>query len=527
MHMTIGLQASGNIDVGKALKHPAVEVDVVPGYTAMRSPVRDTPCSAYTILFVDDEPLMGRALRRTLKPHGITVEFATSAAEALELGEERFFPVVITDLLMPGVGGHHFIERFRVKHPESVFLILTGAPNPDMGSDEAAILRVLAKPWDDDELVETVRSAMDIFSEKKLKATDSERPCSVLLVEDDLADAALAKSILHASGHFEINHLSSVTAAVDYLHDRTVDVILTDLSLPDARGFDSIVRLQRACPSVPLLALSGMADESVALHAVRLGAQDFFTKGEQARHGLPRGVRLAVERKRAELRLREHANYDALTALANRAHFERTVSKSLARAKRSGNSCVVGMLDLDGFKAINDTYGHAAGDEVLTRVAARLGNAVREYDMVARLGGDEFIFLLDDLQSPAAAMPIVRRMLKEVALPIQVASGVEVQPGASFGVSAYPAAGRTLSDLRRVADSALYQAKGAGKNCIVFDPTSFALQREERDGERTRRDSGIVLHPPVPEENVLEMELTRKDLPRLEATNEASADDSA
>lgn len=304
------------------------------------SPSReDAPCSGYTILFVDDEPRMGPALQRTLRPHGITVEFATSAVEAMKLGQGRSFPVVITDLLMPDVCGHRFIEQFRVKHPESVFLILTGAPNPDMGNDEAAVLRVLAKPWDEDELVETIRSAMDMFVDKKLKATDSERPVSVLLVEDDLADVALAKSILHASGHFEITHQSSVTAAVDYLHDRSVDVILTDLSLPDARGFDSIVRLQRACPNVPLLALSGMADESVALQAVRLGAQDFFTKGEQARHGLPRGIRLAIERKRAELRLREDANYDALTALANRAHFERTVSKALARAARRARRC--------------------------------------------------------------------------------------------------------------------------------------------------------------------------------------------
>lgn len=431
----------------------------------------------------------------------------------MELSEEKFFPVVITDLLMPGMGGHHFIERFRVKHPESVFLILTGAPNPDMGNDAAAVLRVLAKPWDDDELVETVRSAMDIFAEKKLIATDSERPFSVLLVEDDLADAALAKNILHTNGHFVIDHLSSVTAALDYLHDRTVDVILTDLSLPDARGFDSIVRLQRACPSAPLLALSGTADESVARHAVRLGAQDFFTKGEQARHGLPRGVRLAVERKRAELRLREHANYDGLTALANRAHFDRTVAKSLARAARSGNACVIGMLDLDGFKVVNDTYGHAAGDEVLTRVAARLGNAVREYDMVARLGGDEFIFLLDDLHSPAAAMPIVRRMLKEVGMPIPVGGGVQVQPGASFGVSAYPAAGRTLSELRGIADTALYKAKAAGKNCIVFDSTSFPLHGEYA-AERPSRESGVILQSAAQEANGL---AARAHLSRLGA----------
>jgi diguanylate cyclase (GGDEF)-like protein len=446
------------------------------------------------------------------------VEFANSASEAMEVAQGRFFPVVITDLIMPGVDGHAFIEGFRAEHPESVFLILTGAPNPDMGSREASILRVLAKPWDDDELFEAIQSAMDMVVDKKLKATESQPPCSILLVEDDPADAALTIQLLHASGHFAIEHQWTVTGAVDSLRRGSVDVILTDLSLPDARGFDSIVRLQRACPTAPLLALSGMADESVALHAVRLGAQDFFTKGEQARHGLPRGIRLAVERKRAELRLREHANYDALTGLANRAHFAQTVSKALARAARRRSDCVIGMIDLDGFKAINDTYGHEAGDEVLTRVASRLGNAVREYDMVARLGGDEFVFLLDDLHSPEAAMPIVERMLKEVALPIQLSATIEVKPGANFGVSAYPAAGRTLADLRRVADAALYEAKGCGKNCIVFDPASFRSRREQSgDQEYARRDSGFVVNPGPVETHDLEAERTRDDLVRLDA----------
>ena len=472
--------------------------------------------SGCRILFLDDEPAMGRALQRTLGPHGITVEFANNAEEAMQLGEDRTFPVVVTDLIMPGVDGHRFIERFRAKHPASVFLILTGAPNPDMGNDGGSVLRVLAKPWDDDELVQTIRNAMDMVVDKKTQASDSKRPCSVLLVEDDPADAALTKSILQAGGHFEVNHQVSVNDAVNYLRQRSVDVILTDLSLPDARGFDSIVHLQRACPSAPLLALSGMADESVALHAVRLGAQDFFTKGEQARHGLPRGIRLAVERKRAELRLREHANYDALTGLANRAHFERTVSKALARAARRGSCCVVGMIDLDGFKAINDTHGHAAGDEVLTRVACRLGNAVREYDMVARLGGDEFVFLLDDLQSPEAAMPIVERMLKEIAAPIPVSPGVEVSPGASIGVGAYPTAGRTLANLLRVADAALYEAKGSGKNRIVFDAESFAQHHKRSESQEcARRVSGLATNPGTPGD-AHDAEAPTIEVPRLD-----------
>ena len=461
--------------------------------------------SSYNILLVDDEPMVGRTLERTLRPYGIKVAFATSAAEAMALGERKAFPVVITDLLMPGVDGHAFIDRFRRRHPDSVFLVLTGASNPDMGSGEASILRVLAKPWDDDELIETIRSAMRVATDMQAKASESEHPCSILLVEDDPADAALARHILKSGGGFEVYHQRSVTSAIDYLRGHSVDVILTDLSLPDARGFDSIVRLQRACPNTPLLALSGLSDESVALNAIRLGAQDFFTKGEQARHGLSRGIRLAVERKRAELRLREYANYDALTGLANRAHFENMVSKALARAARRRSCSVIGMIDLDGFKAINDTHGHEAGDEVLTRVASRLGSAVREYDMVARIGGDEFVFLLDDLQTPNDAVPIVERMLTEIGQPIRIAPGVEVNPGASMGVSAFPLAGRTLADLRRVADGALYEAKAAGKNQIRFDPASFAVQHAPvRLGDAELRPA------------YLEEDLTRRDLPRLE-----------
>lgn len=442
-----------------------------------------------TILFVDDEPAMGRALQRTLSPHGISVEFASTPEEALALGDERFYPVVITDLVMPRMDGHAFIERYRARHPEAVFLVLTGAPNPSMGNHDASILRILAKPWDEEELVETVRGAMNlVLDQRRRRSVSTERPCSILLVEDDPADAAMAQHLLHAGGHFEIIHCSTVGSAVEHLRRSAVDVIVTDLSLPDARGFDSIVRLQRACPSAPLLGLSGNTDESVALHAVRLGAQDFFTKGDQARHGLARGIRLALERKRVELRLREHANYDALTGLANRVHFERTVSKALARAARRRSVCVIGMIDLDGFKAINDTHGHDAGDEVLRRVASRLGNALREYDMVARVGGDEFLFLLDDLQSAEAAAPIVERMLKEATQPIRLRADIMVRPGASIGVSAYPAAGRNLADLRRVADLCLYDAKRSGKDQISFDVGSFPTRSD-------RRESGILETP--------------------------------
>jgi diguanylate cyclase (GGDEF)-like protein/PAS domain S-box-containing protein len=162
-----------------------------------------------------------------------------------------------------------------------------------------------------------------------------------------------------------------------------------------------------------------------------------------------------VERDR---RTRHEADTDPLTGLANRRALERTLEAALARAVASERSVGVLMLDLDGFKAVNDRHGHAAGDEVLREVARRLRRSVRERDLVARLGGDEFVVVLTGL---GAVPDAVERVETALAEPFGIADGVAAPLGAAVGVAVFPADGANVADLLAVADREMYAAKGS------------------------------------------------------------------
>jgi diguanylate cyclase (GGDEF)-like protein/PAS domain S-box-containing protein len=171
-------------------------------------------------------------------------------------------------------------------------------------------------------------------------------------------------------------------------------------------------------------------------------------------------VTVRVERDR---RTRHEADHDPLTGLANRRALERGLAAAVSRAGPLERSVGVLMLDLDGFKAVNDRHGHAAGDEALREVARRLRRCVRERDLVARLGGDEFVVVLTDLGGDSgAAHDTVERVRSALGAPIAVDGGVTVGLRAAVGVAVFPTDGDTVADLLAVADRGMYAAKASG-----------------------------------------------------------------
>jgi diguanylate cyclase (GGDEF)-like protein len=175
--------------------------------------------------------------------------------------------------------------------------------------------------------------------------------------------------------------------------------------------------------------------------------------------------------KQHERELDRLAHYDALTSLPNRLLLADRMQQAIAQAKRNGKLLIVGYLDLDGFKQVNDTQGHEAGDALLIEIARRLEKAVREMDTVARLGGDEFVVLLLELAQVQECEVILNRILDSLRQPIRLTGGA-VMVGASIGVCFYPGSGNDDPDgLLRYADQAMYQAKQSGKNRYCFwDP---------------------------------------------------------
>ena len=237
----------------------------------------------------------------------------------------------------------------------------------------------------------------------------------------------------------------------------------------------------------------------------RRGGEWFFAEvivtnllGDPTISGLVVTIRDIQERKALESQLTHQAFHDPLTKLANRALLSDRVSHAQARSQRDGRPCAVLLIDLDDFKTINDTLGHAAGDEVLMEVARRLYDCVRAGDTAARLGGDEFALLLEDTPDAARAREVADRISRAIAPPVMLGEAREAFLSVSMGI-AISAPGELEGELLRNADVALYAAKEQGKGrCEVFEPgMRAAVMRRvelEADLNRALARSEFLLH---------------------------------
>lgn len=162
-------------------------------------------------------------------------------------------------------------------------------------------------------------------------------------------------------------------------------------------------------------------------------------------------------------RLEHEATHDHLTGLANRALFQHRMSEGLEHAQQDGFLMGVMYLDLDDFKQVNDTHGHAVGDALLKEIAQRLRQVVRASDTVARLGGDEFAIILSGLANPGQCLDLKKKIESEIKKPANL-DGIDLTPGGSVGCVMYPQDGQTLGDLLRVADERMYAAKRSRKS---------------------------------------------------------------
>ena len=181
--------------------------------------------------------------------------------------------------------------------------------------------------------------------------------------------------------------------------------------------------------------------------------------------------------------LAHRAQHDSLTGLPNRDHFEDRLDAALHEMRASKGAMAVLFLDTDRFKDVNDHYGHAAGDQLLTEVARRIRAELRESDLVARMGGDEFAVLLAPLRGSADALRIADKILHAMGAPMLLDTLHQVTPSVSIGVAVFPEHGSTASELLRAADSAMYQAKrtgGATRHMGTPTPSALRISADEQ-----------------------------------------------
>jgi diguanylate cyclase (GGDEF)-like protein/PAS domain S-box-containing protein len=183
--------------------------------------------------------------------------------------------------------------------------------------------------------------------------------------------------------------------------------------------------------------------------------------------------------KQAEEKLHYMATHDLLTGLPNRMEFSEQLGQAIAHAQRKGASIAVVFIDLDHFKAINDTLGHATGDSYLKHIAGRLLSVVRGGDVLARWGGDEFVLALKDIHSKLLIADTLDRLLRQLAEPLLL-DDHELVPKASLGISVYPEDGHLPGDLIKAADAAMYRAKARGRNCYAFYTAEMQAELDEK-----------------------------------------------
>jgi diguanylate cyclase (GGDEF)-like protein len=328
-------------------------------------------------------------------------------------------------------------------------------------------------------------------------------PTRVLLIEDDPRAADVIGEMLHAGWPTGL-----VLAQADQLADATRELlergacsVVLDLSVAGLDGMNALDQVRTAAPDAPLIVLADEPDDRRALAALRGGAQDFLVKRDLSPALLHRAMRYAIERKRLEVRLAHRALHDPLTDLPNRALYLDRLGVALDRSRRTNTRVGVLFLDVDNFKHINDSHGHAAGDTVLVGLAERLRAMLRPMDTVARFGGDEFTFLFEDLASDREIVLIAERIRRATGRPIRVADG-EANVTVSMGIATVDDPSVTPESVLRDADAAMYRAKELGRSRYeLYDENSRqrALERLELEaalGHAIERDELRVVYQP-------------------------------
>jgi diguanylate cyclase (GGDEF)-like protein len=303
-----------------------------------------------------------------------------------------------------------------------------------------------------------------------------------ILVVDDCADNIdLMLEILREAGYANVSSTMLPEQVCGLHRQHCYDLILLDLQMPELNGFQVMKGLKEIELDgyLPVLALT--AQPSFKIAALEAGARDFISKPfdllevHKRIHNMLEVRLLYKELAQYSKQQQELALHDPLTNLPNRRLLEDRIATTLQHAARHQHKAAVMYLDLDGFKAINDTHGHACGDEILKLVAGRLVGSSRKEDTVARVGGDEFVIVLGQVNGIADAAEPASKLIEVVSELYQVGA-LTLQLSTSIGIALYPDHADNVQGLIQTADQALYDAKRSGKNrfCAAQPATAQA-----------------------------------------------------
>jgi two-component system cell cycle response regulator len=297
---------------------------------------------------------------------------------------------------------------------------------------------------------------------------------SILIVDDREANVSLLEQILSEDGYTRITTTTNSLEVCALHRKNRYDLIVLDLQMPGMDGFQVMdgLKADESENYLPVIVLT--AQPAHKLRALQAGARDFISKPFELVDVTTRihnmlEVRLLYKKlENSNKVLEQRTLHDSTTGLPNRDLFDDRLTHAIALAKRHTWVLAVMFLDLDRFKCINDTHGHAVGDGVLKQVAKRLLQHTRDEDTVCRNGGDEFLYLLMNPQGSENVERIAGALLKTIGRPIDMGD-LQLVVKASIGIAVYPENGTTGEQLIRNADTAMYRAKKSMIGCICFN----------------------------------------------------------
>ncbi|WP_303722453.1 bifunctional diguanylate cyclase/phosphodiesterase [Malonomonas rubra] len=452
------------------------------------------------ILIVDDQQAVLESMHALLRISGYQVEMASSGARALEFLKEGDFNLVLLDLRMPVVDGHSVLSAIGEQGIDVEVIVVSGetsffAVKSAMRNGAYDFIR---KPYEPEELLTTINNALEHYWQSRQR----------LVAEENLQRSeSLHRFIVNNSPDFI--YMLDAKGMFTYVNDKAEELLGYKRSELLATHFSRLIHPHNADDIYNFFAEQRSGTRSTTNTEIRLqvnqasrqvkcldnfellvelnakGIYEVSEDGQRFFTGTLGCARDITARKRSEAQVSYQAYHDMLTSLPNRLLFNDRINQVFAHARRNRQKFALLFLDLDRFKEINDTLGHAMGDLVLQQASQRILDCLREEDTLCRFGGDEFALLLPDVETKQNVAAVAEKIIRAVRQPFHVKEH-ELFLSMSIGVAIYPKAGETTDSLLQSADIAMYHVKSNGKDGYCFysdamdgsDSTFLSVERD-------------------------------------------------